>query len=143
MARWYTDTSDGIPGNDDVGQLSSWFTLGALGFYPVNAATGVYVLGSPVVNRARIHSPEAGTTFTIVAENNSPENVYIQSMQLNGKTHSRSWLTHADIVAGGELNFRMGAKPNKEWAAAPGDRPPSGLVGKDDPILRALTVRGL
>jgi len=134
MARWYTDTPDGIPGNDDVGQLSSWFVLGALGFYPVNAATGVYVIGSPVVHRATIHNPESPTTFTIVAENNSTQNVYVQSVQLNGKPHSRSWFTHADIVAGGELIFRMGAKPNKEWAAALTDRPPSELIGKSGSI---------
>jgi predicted alpha-1,2-mannosidase len=128
MARWYTNTAEGIPGNDDCGQLSSWFVLGALGFYPVNAATGVYVIASPAVRRAKIHNPERGTTFTIVAEDNSPENVYIQDGQLNGKTHARSWLTHTHLAADGELVLRMGPKPNKEWGAAIGDRPPSGLV---------------
>ena len=130
MARWYTDTPEGIPGNDDVGQLSSWLALGALGFYPVNAATGVYVLSSPLVERAKIHNPAAGTTFSIVAENNSPENVYVQSVKLNGKLHSRSWITHSHILAGGELIYQMGARPNKDWATALTDRPPSGLVGE-------------
>lgn len=129
MARWYTDAPGGIPGNDDVGQLSSWLALGALGFYPVNAATGVYVLGSPLVERARIHNPLTDTTFTIVVENNSPENVYVQSVQLNGQLHPRSWFTHSDILAGGELIFHMSVKPNKDWATALVDRPPSGLVG--------------
>ncbi len=124
----YNNTPNGIPGNDDVGQLSSCFAMGALGFYPVNAATGVYVIGSPLVNRAKIHNPAANTTFTIIAENNSAENCYIQSARLNGKELTRSWFTHADIVAGGELYFRMGNKPNKEWASAKADRPPSGLV---------------
>ncbi|MGC8625625.1 MAG: GH92 family glycosyl hydrolase [Phycisphaerae bacterium] len=124
----YNDTPKGLPGNDDVGQTSSCFTLGALGFYPVNAATGVYVIGSPLVNRAKIHNPAAKTTFTIIAENNSAENIYIQSARLNGKELTRSWFTHADIVAGGELYFRMGHKPNKGWASAKEDRPPSGLV---------------
>jgi predicted alpha-1,2-mannosidase len=128
MAKWYTNTPRGIPGNDDCGQLSSWFVLSALGLYPVNAATGVYVIGSPTVQRARIRNPEAGTTFTIVAENNSPENVYIQSAQFNGKTHTQAWLRHRDIEADGELILRMGPKPNKEWAAALADRPPSGLT---------------
>ena len=140
MARWYTDTPEGIPGNDDVGQLSSWLVLGALGFYPVNAATGVYVIGSPLVHRAKIRNSSSQTTFTIVAENNSPENVYIQSVQLNGKPHSRSWFTHADIVAGGELIFRMGPKPNKEWASSRADRPPSGLVGKGEFDPHTLTA---
>ena len=124
----YNNTPNGIPGNDDIGQTSSCLVMGALGFYPVNAATGVYVIGSPLVNRAKIHNPAANTTFTIIAENNSHENVYIQSAKLNGKELSRAWFTHADIVAGGELYFRMGGKPNKEWASAKADRPPSGLV---------------
>jgi predicted alpha-1,2-mannosidase len=128
VAALYNNTSTGIPGNDDCGQLSSWFVFAALGFYPVNAATGVYVIGSPLVNRASIHNSANGTTFAVVAENNSSENVYIQSAQLNGRELTRSWLTHGDILAGGELHFRMGSKPHKEWASAPADRPPSGLV---------------
>ncbi len=124
----YNNTPNGIPGNDDIGQISSCFTMGALGFYPVNAATGVYVIGSPLINRAKINNPATGTTFSIIADNNSPENCYIQSAKLNGKELTRSWFTHADIVAGGELYFRMGHKPNKEWASAKADRPPSGLV---------------
>jgi predicted alpha-1,2-mannosidase len=128
MARWYTNTPSGIPGNDDVGQLSSWFTLGALGLYPVNAANGVYVLGSPTVNRCRVYNQLAGTEFIVVAESNSPRNVYIQDVRLNGVALTRSWLAHGEIVAGGELVFRMGSRPNREWAASPADRPPSGLI---------------
>ena len=128
MLALYNNTPNGIPGNDDIGQTSSCFTLGAMGFYPVNAATGVYVIGSPLINRVKIHNPSVRTAFTIVAENNSTENCYIQSVKLNGKELTRSWFTHADIVAGGELYFRMGHKPNKDWASAKADRPPSGLV---------------
>ncbi|MGC9258631.1 MAG: GH92 family glycosyl hydrolase [Phycisphaerae bacterium] len=124
----YNNTPNGIPGNDDIGQLSSCFVMGALGFYPVNAATGVYVIGSPLINRVKIHNPVARTTFTVIAENNSAENCYVQSARLNGRELNRAWFTHADIVAGGELYFRMGRKPNKEWASAKTDRPPSGLV---------------
>jgi predicted alpha-1,2-mannosidase len=128
VAALYNNTPAGIPGNDDCGQLASWFVFAALGFYPVNAATGVYVIGSPLVNRATIHNTQKGTAFTIVAENNSHENMYIQSAKLNGKELTRSWFTHDNILAGGVLHFRMGSKPNKEWASAPEDRPPSGLV---------------
>lgn len=124
----YNNTPNGIPGNDDIGQTSSCFTFGAMGFYPVNAATGVYVIGSPLINRVKIKNPATGTTFAIIAENNSSENCYIQSARLNGKELSRSWFTHADIMAGGELYFRMGPKPNKDWASAKEDRPPSGLI---------------
>ena len=124
----YNNTPKGLPGNDDIGQISSCFTLGALGFYPVNAATGVYVIGSPLIDRAKIHNPATGTTFTIIAENNSADNCYIQSAKLNGRELTRSWFTHADIVAGGELHFRMGNQANQEWASAKADRPPSGLI---------------
>lgn len=130
VASLYRNTPAGIPGNDDCGQLSSWFVFAALGFYPVNAATGVYVIGSPLVNRAVIRNPDTGTKFTIVAENNSAENVFIQGARLNGRDLTRSWLTHAEIASEGELVFRMSNKPNKEWASAPADRPPSGLPGK-------------
>ncbi len=128
VARLYNNTPQGVPGNDGCGQISTWFVFAALGFYPVNAVTGVYVLGSPLVNRATLRNPVSGTTFTIVAENNSEQNLYVQSVELNGKPLPRSWFTHTDILAGGELRFRMGPEPNKDWASAPADRPPSGLV---------------
>lgn len=128
VAALYRNTPAGIPGNDDCGQLSSWFVFAALGFYPVNAANGVYVIGSPLVNRAVIQNPLTGTRFTIVAEDNSADNLFIQSARLNGKDLTRSWLTHAEIVAGGELHFRMSSMPNREWGSAPADRPPSGLL---------------
>ena len=128
VANLYRNTPAGIPGNDDCGQLSSWFVFAALGFYPVNAATGVYVLGSPLVNRAVIHNPLAGAKFTIIADNNSAENTFIQRAELNGKELTRSWITHAQIVAGGELYLRMGNRPAKGWASAAKDRPPSGLM---------------
>lgn len=128
VAALYNNTPAGIPGNDDCGQLASWFAFAALGFYPVNAANGVYVLGSPLVQRAVIHNRTQDTRFAIVAENNSEENLYIQSAWLNGKESPRSWLTHRQIIMGGELRLRMGPAPNKQWGAAPEDRPPSGLL---------------
>ena len=102
--------------------------IGALGFYSVHAATGVYVIGSPLIRRAKIRNRATGATFTIIAENNSHENMCIQSAKLNGKELTRFLVYQRDIVAGGELYFRMGKKPNKDWASVPADRPPSGLV---------------
>lgn len=128
VASLYNNTPAGIPGNDDCGQLSSWFVFAALGFYPVNAVNGVYVLGSPMVNRATLHNPVTGTRFQIIAENNSPGNMYIERATFNGKELTRSWITHSQIASGGELHFRMSSKPNREWGSAPGDRPPSGLL---------------
>jgi predicted alpha-1,2-mannosidase len=127
VAALYRNTPAGIPGNDDCGQLSSWFAFAALGFYPVNAATGVYVFGSPLVQSARLGNAVTGASFHIIAEQNTSANVFIQSVTLNGKPLRRSWLRHAEIADGGELRFRMGPNPNKEWGSHPDDRPPSGL----------------
>ncbi len=128
VAALYNPTPSGIPGNDDCGQLASWFVFAALGFYPVNAANGVYVLGSPLVERAVIRNHAQNTEFAIVAENNSKENLYIQRASLNGRDWRPSWLTHRDIIEGGRLHLQMGPAPNKAWGAALEDRPPSGLL---------------
>lgn len=128
VAALYNNTPAGVPGNDDCGQLSSWFVFASLGFYPVNAANGVYVLGSPLIQRAVIHNHAQNTKFTIVAENNSRENLYIQHASLNGRQWRRSWLTHRHITTGGELRLQMGNTPNKQWGAAADERPPSGLL---------------
>jgi predicted alpha-1,2-mannosidase len=128
MKKLYENTPGGICGNDDCGQISAWYVLSAVGIYPVSPASGVYVLGSPVVDKATIHLDpkyQKGDKFTIVAENNSPANVYIQSATLNGKPLERSWISHAELVAGGELVLKMGPKPNPEWGKRPEDRPPS------------------
>lgn len=130
VASLYRNTPAGIPGNDDCGQLSSWYVFTALGFYPVNAATGVYVLGSPLVEQASLVDPVSGKTFTVIAENNSEKNFYIESATLNGQPLHRSWITHAEIAAGGSLRLRMSSEPNTKWGAAPEDRPPSGLTSK-------------
>jgi predicted alpha-1,2-mannosidase len=126
MKTLYSNKTDGICGNDDCGQTSAWYVLSALGFYPVSPASGVYVIGSPAVDRATIRlNPkyQKGRAFTIIAENNSPQNVYIQSATLNGKPLSRSWITHEELTAGGELVLKMGPEPNKDWAVDPENRP--------------------
>ena len=128
MTTLYTNKVDGICGNDDCGQMSAWYVLSALGFYPVNPAASVYVLGSPLVDRATIHLDGKyykGRSFTIVAENNSPKNLYVQSALLNGRPLLRSWITHAELVAGGELVLKMGAEPNKTWGQKADQRPPA------------------
>jgi predicted alpha-1,2-mannosidase len=133
MVKLYNNQPDGICGNDDCGQTSAWYVLSAMGFYPVNPASGVYVIGSPMVDKAVIHlDPKyyKGGKFTIIAENNSPENVYVQSATLNGKPLTRSWFTHAELAAGGELVLKMGPKPNPEWAKSAKDRPSAGQTAK-------------
>ncbi len=126
MAKLYDNTPEGLCGNDDCGQMSAWYVLSALGFYPVDPTTGVYVLGSPLVNSATLHLQPGfakGGAFRIIAKNNSPTNVYVQSVTLNGQPLTRSWIKHDEITAGGELVFVMGPEPNKTWGAAEADRP--------------------
>ncbi len=128
VAALYNNTPEGVPGNDDCGQLSSWFVLTALGFYPVNAVNGVYILGSPMVKRAVLRDPVGGHTFSIIADHNSPDNAYIRRAKLNGKILDRAWITHGEILAGGELEVEMSAKPDKDWGTENRYRPPSGLL---------------
>lgn len=123
----YNNTPAGICGNDDCGQMSAWFVFTALGFYPVDPASGIYVLGSPLLDKATLKlDPKyyQGRTFTVIAKNNSPDHPYIQSATLNGRPMTRSWISHAEIVAGGKLVLTMGPTPNKAFGSAPADRPP-------------------
>lgn len=123
MDSLYTTKPDGLSGNEDAGQMSAWYVFSALGLYPVNPATGVYVIGSPEVKEAQI-SLDNGKSFTIIAQNQSAQNIYIQSAKLNGKPLSRSYISHTEIMAGGTLSFVMGSQPNKNWASSPDTRPP-------------------
>jgi putative alpha-1,2-mannosidase len=126
MTTMYTDQPDGLCGNEDCGQMSAWYVLSAMGFYPVHPANGVYVLGSPEVDKATIVS--AGKKpFTIEAVNNSEKNIYIQSVQYNGQPYTKGYITHSMITKGGTLTLEMGPEPNKSFAVAPADRPKSEL----------------
>jgi len=108
----YKNEANGHCGNEDCGQMSSWYVFNALGFYPVNPAQGVYAFGSPLVDSAVIHL-ENGKTFAVKAKNNNSENIYIQSITLNGKEIDRNYITHKEIIEGGNLLFTMGKTPNK------------------------------
>jgi predicted alpha-1,2-mannosidase len=114
MTEFYTDRPDGIIGNEDCGQMSAWYVFSALGFYPVMTASGEYVIGSPLFDKATINL-DNGKKFTVEAVNNSAENVYIQSVELNGKPYPFTYITHNDIVNGGTLKIVMGKKPNYEY----------------------------
>jgi predicted alpha-1,2-mannosidase len=123
----YTNTPAGLCGNDDCGQISAWYVFSALGFYPVDPVSGIYILGSPLVDQAILKlDPKftKGKSFTVVAKNNSDQNLYIQSATLNGKPYSRSWISYADIAAGGKLVLTMSPTPNKDFGSAAADRPP-------------------
>jgi predicted alpha-1,2-mannosidase len=114
-ATAYSNTVEGVLGNEDCGQMSAWYIFTALGFYPVNPASAQYVIGSPVFRHAALNLPN-GKTFDISALNNSAKNVYVQSVKLNGQPLDQPVITHEQIVAGGKLEFVMGPKPSA-WAS--------------------------
>jgi predicted alpha-1,2-mannosidase len=118
----YKPAPDGLPGNDDLGQMSAWLIFTSLGFYPVAPASNEYVIGRPFVSRAEIRLPN-GKTFRVVAENFSDGNLYVGSVLLNGKPLARSFIRHDEIMRGGELRFLMSNKPNTTWAAEVSARP--------------------
>ena len=122
--EFYTDQPDGIIGNEDCGQMSAWHIMSALGFYQVNPSNGVLVFGSPLFEKASIRLP-GGKTFDVVAQNNNEENIYIQSVTLNGQPYDKSYILYEDVMKGGTLTFVMGNTPNKQFGAAPESRPVS------------------
>ncbi len=107
----YRAQPDGYAGNEDCGQMSSWYILSALGFYPVNPANGIYVIGSPLIKSAVLNL-DNGKIFEVEVKNFAPQNIYIKSMLLNGKPLLNLWISHTDITNGGKLTFEMAAKPN-------------------------------
>jgi predicted alpha-1,2-mannosidase len=120
----YHDDIDGLSGNEDCGQMSAWYVFSSLGFYPVFPANKAYVVGSPLFDEATIDLPK-GKTFTVEAIRNSPENIYIQSMELNGRPYTKTYIMHEDIMNGGVLKITMGDQPNKQFGSDVVNRPKS------------------
>ena len=119
----YKAEPDGEIGNDDCGQMSAWFVMSALGFYPVDPVSAVYVFGSPLFDRAEVRLGQ-GRTLRVIARGNAPDAPYVQSVRWNGKPWTRNWISHADLAKGGELEFEMGRTPSR-FGTAKADRPPS------------------
>ncbi|HEV2710409.1 MAG TPA: GH92 family glycosyl hydrolase [Edaphobacter sp.] len=118
----YRPAPDGLVGNDDLGQMSAWLVFTGLGFYPVAPASNEYVIGRPFVERATMNLPN-GKKFEVVADGLSKSHPYVESVSLNGKPLTRSFLRQEEIVGGGELRFVMGSTPNKMWATSVAARP--------------------
>jgi predicted alpha-1,2-mannosidase len=130
-AACYQNGPGGMCGNDDCGQMSAWYVFSVLGFYPVDPPSGVYVIGSPLVDKATVKLDCKfcrGRAFTMIANNNSALNPYIQSATLNGHALTRSWITHQEITDGGKLVLNMGPSPNFGWGASLTDRPAQVLI---------------
>lgn len=118
----YRNKIRGLGGNDDCGQMSAWYIFSALGFYPVCPGTDEYILGAPYLPYAKIEMP-SGNTLTIKAEGVSDKKRYVKAVRLNGQTYTKTYITHEDLMRGGELEFVMSDKPNKRRGIAPGDKP--------------------
>ena len=122
MNRMYTPGPDGYCGDEDNGQTSAWYVFSALGFYPVCPGTDEYVLGAPLFKKATLHF-ENGNSLVIDAANNSSENMYIESLRLDGNTYTKNYLKHGDLLKGGVLKFDMGSKPNLQRGTQAEDYP--------------------
>jgi len=122
MKDMYLSIPDGIIGNEDCGQMSAWYIFSSLGFYPVFPASGAYVIGSPLFDKATINL-DNGKKFTIEAVNNSPKNIYIQSITLNGENYTKTYILHKDIMNGSVLKIVMGSKPNYNFGKLQANRP--------------------
>ena len=118
----YHTGPQGLPGNDDVGQMSAWLIFTALGFYPVAPASNQYVIGRPFVKRAVLHLPN-GKTFAVVADGLDAAHPYVGAVTLDGKPLDRTYVTWREIERGGVLHFTMQAQPNKTWATSKAARP--------------------
>ena len=124
MDIWYGDNPLGFCGDEDYGEMSSWYVLSAMGFYTVAPGRPVYDIGSPLFKQSIIDIGN-GKTFTIECNNVSRENKYIQSAALNGKKLDRAWFTHEELMQGGKLVLMMGPRPNYSWGSSFDLRPPS------------------
>jgi len=124
MQIWYHNSPLGICGDEDAGELSSWYLFSAMGFYPVCPGSPHYDIGSPLFRHVSIDLGR-GRTFVIEAKNVSAKNKYIQSAKLNGVVLPRPWFWHDDLRDGGGLVLEMGPRPNRNWGSLPADAPPS------------------
>ncbi len=122
MDTQYKPTIDGLAGNDDLGQMSAWYVFTALGFYPVAPGSNQYILGRPFVRKATLNLPN-GKRFSVVADGLSDANAYVGGVTLDGKPLHRAFITHQELMAGGELRFAMQAQPDKDWPGAGAQAP--------------------
>ncbi len=147
LTELYKNDSDGVSGNEDCGQMSAWYVLSSMGFYSVTPGSNQYIIGTPLFDKTTINL-ENGKEFTIVADNLSDTNIYIENAKLNGKTLNQTYLNHKDIVSGGTLVFTMTDNP-AVWGSREGSEPmtkitdhlilPSPFIAKGDITFRGST----
>jgi predicted alpha-1,2-mannosidase len=122
MDKLYAPTPDGYCGDEDNGQTSAWYVFSALGFYPLCPGSNEYIMGSPLFKSVKVKL-ENGKEISIRADNNSKENRYVSEVTLNGKKHTRNFLTHEELMKGAKLEFKMSATPNKNRGTQKADFP--------------------
>lgn len=147
LTELYNNDPDGVSGNEDCGQMSAWYVLSSMGFYSVTPGSNQYIIGTPLFDKATINL-ENGKQFTIVANNRSATNIYIESAQLNGKSLEKTFINHNDIIQGGTLEFTMTDNP-AIWGTREGQEPkteindhiilPSPYIEKGDITFRGST----
>jgi len=142
-----SEIGQGYAGDEDNGEMSAWYTFAMLGLYPLRMGAPEYVIGAPAFARSEVKL-DSGNTLTVIAHDNGPGNVYVQSLKVNGKPWPRAWIGHADIAAGATLEFTMGSQPST-WGSAPAQLPPSMTKAGARPVPMAdrsgkakLTLQG-
>ncbi len=120
----YDDQPDGLAGNEDCGQMSAWYVISSLGFYPVDPVSGNYVFGTPLFDRAEVELG-SGKKLVVEAKRNAPGDRFIQSVLFNGKPYSKLWFRHADIADGATIVFTLGSNPNEKFGSEENATPPS------------------
>jgi len=103
-----------LVGNEDVGQMSAWYVLASGGIHPVTPGATRYEITSPMWEKTEF-KVDGGKVFTVIARNNSPANVYIQSAKLNSMPYDKCWIDYATIMSGATLELELGAAPNPKW----------------------------
>ena len=139
MDELYSDQPDGLSGNEDCGQMSSWLVFSAMGFYPVTPGSTDYILGSPLFDKITVNL-ENGSQFIINAKNQSKENVYVQDVSMNGEQYPYSYLDHEAIMNGGTIDFEMGPSPNINFGKDEAHRPISKIEA--DELIAVPTILG-
>ena len=124
METMYAALPDGLQGNEDVGQMSAWYIMSSMGFYPVDPVSGNYIFGTPLFDQVTLQLGK-GKRLELVAHRSAPTDQYIQSVTFNGKPYTRSWFNHRDIVNGARIVFQMGSEPNLQFGSDQADIPPS------------------
>jgi predicted alpha-1,2-mannosidase len=124
LETMYSPNPDGMQGNEDVGQMSAWYVLSALGFYPVDPVSGIYIVGSPLFDHATVELG-GGKKLEIEVRRKDPAHQYVQTFSLNGKLQQKTWFRHGDIAQGGKLVLEMGPEPNSTLGSDSTVAPPS------------------